>query len=172
MKNGINRKIDELGRIVIPIEIRKFLKLNMGDSVEIYVEDNKIMLKRHSSMLGLEQFLFNIAKIINELCNATILFLDYSNIIVSYGKLSENYIDKTVDLSFYNKIENDNIYKCKDVNIIQNYIETRQCYVFTLYNKNSIVGLMIVIENETSLNNAHIEIINQFKKFIVKQLDS
>ena len=48
MKTGMVRRIDELGRIVIPKEIRRNLKLNMGDIVEIYVEDNKILLKRFS----------------------------------------------------------------------------------------------------------------------------
>ncbi|MBQ4061144.1 MAG: AbrB/MazE/SpoVT family DNA-binding domain-containing protein, partial [Bacilli bacterium] len=44
----MKRKIDELGRIVIPKEIRKSLKLNMGDSLEIYIEDNKISLRKYS----------------------------------------------------------------------------------------------------------------------------
>ena len=42
---GIVRRIDELGRIVIPKEIRNTLRLNMGDVVEILVEDNKVILK-------------------------------------------------------------------------------------------------------------------------------
>ena len=89
MKTGMIRRIDELGRIVIPKEIRKSLKLNMGDIVEIFVEDNKIMLKRFSTMLGLEEDLFNIAKVINETTNASVLFVDGDNVLISYGKLSE-----------------------------------------------------------------------------------
>ena len=50
IKTGMKRKIDELGRIVIPKEIRKSLKLNMGDSLEIYIEDNKISLRKYSSL--------------------------------------------------------------------------------------------------------------------------
>ena len=43
---GIIRRIDELGRIVIPKEIRKNLKMNTGDNVEIYMDENhKIVLK-------------------------------------------------------------------------------------------------------------------------------
>ena len=72
----MKRKIDELGRIVIPKEIRKSLKLNMGDSLEIYIEDNKISLRKYSSLKGYEEELFNIAKIINELTNSTILFIE------------------------------------------------------------------------------------------------
>lgn len=45
---GIVRKVDELGRIVIPIELRRNLDIDEKDSLEIYVEDDHIILKRYS----------------------------------------------------------------------------------------------------------------------------
>ncbi len=44
---GIVRKIDELGRIVLPKEIRKVFDLKEKDSVEIYTEDNRIVLAKY-----------------------------------------------------------------------------------------------------------------------------
>jgi len=44
---GITRKIDELGRIVLPIEIRRTLDLSSGDSMEIFVDEEKIVLKKY-----------------------------------------------------------------------------------------------------------------------------
>lgn len=44
---GIVRKIDELGRIVLPMELRRSYNLNIKDSVEIYTEGNAIVLKKH-----------------------------------------------------------------------------------------------------------------------------
>lgn len=44
---GMVRRIDELGRIVLPIEMRRSLGINIRDSVEIFVEGNKIILKKH-----------------------------------------------------------------------------------------------------------------------------
>lgn len=44
---GIVRKIDELGRVVIPIELRRTLGINDKDSVEIFVDDEKIVLKKY-----------------------------------------------------------------------------------------------------------------------------
>lgn len=44
---GITRKVDELGRIVLPIELRRSLDIAEKDAVEIYVEGNMIMLKKH-----------------------------------------------------------------------------------------------------------------------------
>lgn len=48
MKNtGISRRVDELGRIVLPIELRKALDINeKTDSLEIYVEDGRIILEK------------------------------------------------------------------------------------------------------------------------------
>lgn len=44
---GIIRKVDELGRVVIPIELRRSLGIEEKDELEIYVEEDKIVLKKH-----------------------------------------------------------------------------------------------------------------------------
>ena len=45
--NGIVRKVDNLGRIVIPIEMRRILDINEGDIIEINQNDKVIFLKKH-----------------------------------------------------------------------------------------------------------------------------
>lgn len=44
---GIVRKVDELGRIVIPIELRRTLDIAEKDSLEIFVEEDRIILMKH-----------------------------------------------------------------------------------------------------------------------------
>ena len=44
---GIIREIDKLGRIVLPIELRRSMELESGDAVEIYVEGNSVILKKY-----------------------------------------------------------------------------------------------------------------------------
>ena len=44
---GIVRKVDELGRIVIPVELRRKFGIDIKDSMEIYTEDNCIILKKY-----------------------------------------------------------------------------------------------------------------------------
>jgi len=44
---GIVRKIDELGRIVLPIEIRNTMDIKNRDSIEIFVDEDKIILKKY-----------------------------------------------------------------------------------------------------------------------------
>ena len=46
---GIVRKVDELGRIVLPIELRRTLGIAEGDPLEIFVEDGRIILSRYQN---------------------------------------------------------------------------------------------------------------------------
>ncbi|MVX62265.1 AbrB/MazE/SpoVT family DNA-binding domain-containing protein [Clostridium chromiireducens] len=49
---GIVRKIDELGRIVIPKELRRTMDIKEGDSLEIYTEHNNIILRKYNPGCG------------------------------------------------------------------------------------------------------------------------
>lgn len=53
---GIVRRIDELGRVVIPKEIRSTLRLKSGDPLEIFTERDELMLKKYSPIASLENF--------------------------------------------------------------------------------------------------------------------
>ena len=44
---GIVRKVDELGRIVLPIELRRTLDIAVRDELEIYLDDDKVVLKKY-----------------------------------------------------------------------------------------------------------------------------
>ena len=44
---GIVRRVDELGRIVLPIELRRTLNIEIKDPMEIYIEGEKVVLKKH-----------------------------------------------------------------------------------------------------------------------------
>ena len=46
-KGGVVRRVDELGRIVLPIELRRSLNINERDTLEIFVDDEKIVLKKY-----------------------------------------------------------------------------------------------------------------------------
>lgn len=49
---GIVRKVDELGRVVIPIELRRTLDIHEKDPIEIYVDDDKIILRKYESRMA------------------------------------------------------------------------------------------------------------------------
>ena len=59
---GIVRRIDELGRVVIPKEIRSTLRLKSGDPLEIFTDRDELMLKKYSPIASLEKFSSGTAK--------------------------------------------------------------------------------------------------------------
>ena len=63
---GVIRRIDELGRIVIPKEIRKNLRIKNGESVEIFVEGDSIILKKFSQIESLENVSVNYVSAVDE----------------------------------------------------------------------------------------------------------
>lgn len=50
---GISRRIDNVGRIVIPVEIRTLLGIRSGDSIEIFTHDNELVLRKYDAVAGL-----------------------------------------------------------------------------------------------------------------------
>lgn len=58
---GIVRRIDDLGRVVIPKEIRRTLRIREGDPLEIYLEDGGVVFKKYSPM-GMNEDVVRIAR--------------------------------------------------------------------------------------------------------------
>ena len=63
-KCGMVRRIDDLGRVVIPKEMRKTLMIEKGDTVEIYVENSELKIKKYSPVSNLKSFATLTAEII------------------------------------------------------------------------------------------------------------
>ena len=78
-ETGILRRIDELGRIVIPKEIRRKLKIREGDNMDIFVNDDTVILKKYSLMKDLEMIL----EILLTSINATMIITNLENVIAS-----------------------------------------------------------------------------------------
>lgn len=84
MKNtGVVRKIDELGRLVIPKEIRKNLNIHNGEDLQIYVENDNIVLKRHKKILTINECINKYIRVFKKFFNSSIFIVDRDNVIVS-----------------------------------------------------------------------------------------
>ncbi len=91
MKNtGVIRKIDELGRIVVPKEIRKNLGIKSGEDVQIYIEEDKIILKKYQKMLSLKELSDRYLLKIRKLTNNNIIVTDKEKIILDSLKKYDN----------------------------------------------------------------------------------
>lgn len=97
---GVIRKIDELGRLVIPKEIRRNLNIKNGDDVQIYVENNLILLKKYEKMLSIKEISEKLVKEFSKYTKANIMITDKSKVIVSNNNnLINLYLDSAhIDL--------------------------------------------------------------------------
>jgi AbrB family transcriptional regulator (stage V sporulation protein T) len=82
---GIVRRIDELGRVVIPKEIRSTLRLKSGDPLEIYTDRDELMLKKYSPIASLEKFSEGTAKSLNDLSGYLSVVCDTDAVLYAEG---------------------------------------------------------------------------------------
>ena len=93
---GMVRKIDDLGRIVIPKEIRKTLKIREGDSLEIYTSDGEINLKRYAPLGGLMEDMEMLAESISNNSNSNICITDTKQVLIATGYLADKCMYKEI----------------------------------------------------------------------------
>jgi AbrB family transcriptional regulator (stage V sporulation protein T) len=94
---GIVRRIDDLGRVVIPKEIRRTLRIREGDPLEIFVDrDGEVILKKYSPIGELGDFAKEYAESLSEGTGHITLISDRDTIIAVAGASKKDFIDKPV----------------------------------------------------------------------------
>ena len=83
---GIVRRIDELGRVVIPKEIRRTLRIKEGDPLEIFTDHDELMLKKYSPIATLERFSKATARSLNDLSGKLAVICDTDGILHAFGE--------------------------------------------------------------------------------------
>ncbi len=84
-QKGLFRRVDVLGRVVIPREVRKLLRIKYGDILEFSLLSNGVLMKKHSALSDIVSLLLPILEIL-ELSEKFILF-DTEKILVKEGKI-------------------------------------------------------------------------------------
>lgn len=94
---GIVRRIDDLGRVVIPKEIRRTLRIREGDPLEIYVDrDGEIILKKYSPIGELGDFAKEYADSLYEATGHIALIVDRDTVIAVAGAPKKEYLNQPV----------------------------------------------------------------------------
>lgn len=95
---GIVRRIDELGRVVIPKEIRRTLRIKEGDPLEIFTDRDELMLKKYSPIATLEKFSKATARSLNDLCGKLAVICDTDGVLHAYGDGKRDFDGKALSV--------------------------------------------------------------------------
>ena len=147
---GIVRRIDELGRIVVPKEIRKTLHIKNGENLEIFINDDTIVLKKYSELGNMQELSDTITETLNSTLKASVLISD-----------TDKYINdrKTV------------ILKDRPINLTKDKCENENIFISPIISSGDAVGSIIVISKK-ELNSCNIESINLLSKVLAKHIES
>lgn len=110
---GIVRRIDDLGRVVIPKEIRRTMRIREGDPLEIYTDrDGEVIFKKYSPIGELSAFALQYADTLHKTGNLSVVICDRDCVIACAGVPKKDFIDK--------RLSDD----------LEAIIETRSLYIF------------------------------------------
>lgn len=97
-KTGMIRKIDELGRVVIPKEIRNVLRLTVGMQLEIYInEKNELVLKKFCAVTSLADIAQGFCDVLHQMLNKSIFICDQEKIIAFAGENTKTFLNKKIN---------------------------------------------------------------------------
>jgi len=108
---GIVRRIDDLGRVVIPKEIRRTMRIREGDPLEIYTEkDGEVIFKKYSPMGELTDFAAQICESLHKTTGALAAICDRDSIIAVAGGSRRELMDKRISADLEQIMENRSVY--------------------------------------------------------------
>lgn len=108
---GIVRRIDDLGRVVIPKEIRRTMRIREGDPLEIYTDrDGEVIFKKYSPIGELNAFANEYAETLQKTASMPIFICDRDAIITVAGASKREYVDRKISHALEEIIESRTLY--------------------------------------------------------------
>lgn len=112
---GIVRRIDDLGRVVIPKEIRRTMRIREGDPLEIYTDrEGEVIFKKYSPIGELASFAAQYAETLQKTCSMAVVICDRDAVIATAGVPRKEYADRKVSSDFEEIIEGRSLYSHKE----------------------------------------------------------
>ena len=159
---GIVRRIDDLGRVVVPKEIRRVLRIREGDPLEIYTGNSgEVILKKYSPINELSQFAGEYVETINKVLGGTIIVSDTDTVIAASGSDQKNYTDKRIDA------ELDNIIQSKN-----RYLNDSKIVVPIVSQGDPIGSITILPKEGKTLGEAELKVAEVGASFLARQMEN
>lgn len=157
---GIVRRIDDLGRVVVPKEIRRILRIREGDPLEIYTTaDGEIILKKYSPIGDMSQIAAEFAETASSILGGTVAVSDTDAFIAASGKEKKQFGKEKIDP------ELDHIIQSKDK------FQSDQKLIIPIVSQGDAIGSITILAAESkALGEAERKAAEIGADFIAKQI--
>ncbi len=177
---GIVRRIDDLGRVVIPKEIRRTMRIHEGDPLEIFTErDGEVIFKKYSPMAQLNSFASDYAEALNKAAGVIAVICDRDSVIAVSGipkkEMAEQKITSELEgltekrKPFAFNGESAKLYVCPD----NKYYIVCSCPIISL---GDIAGCVCIVAKDTdhapSCTDLELKLASAAAHFLAKQLNT
>lgn len=173
MTSGIVRRIDNLGRVVIPKEIRKTLKIKENEQVEINVLDDSIVLNKYSDIHEYDKSINNLIDIIKSVYDRDIIITNLDKIVLT-TKDYKDYINLELSPYLANIVDNrKDISELIPVNLSlnSNMSDIKVSYsIKSIIINGDMIGLLILLSN-TNLENSDLKLLQLISLYLENYLE-
>lgn len=145
-QTGVTRKIDELGRIVIPKEIRKNLGIRDGETLEIFTSEDSIILKKYFEVRKYEDLSSKLCELIKNIYNVDLVITDREKVITASNK---DIVENTkLNNKFLELIDNREMFISKELLTINLGIDISGYFtMIPIIASSDSLGLVIIISD-------------------------
>lgn len=173
---GIVRRIDDLGRVVIPKEIRRTLRIREGDPLEIFVDrDGEVILKKYSPISELGDFAKEYAEALFDSLGNPILICDRDTYIAVAGGSKKDYLNKNISELIEKTMEERNpilMNKQESVALSDGSEEAVSAYtVSPIIANGDPIGAVIIFAKEGSFGEVEQKSIETAASFLARQME-
>ena len=150
---GIVRRIDDLGRVVIPKEIRRTMRIREGDPLEIYTDtQGEVIFKKYSPIGEMTDSAAGFAEVLSKDCAFGIAICDRDRVIAAAGVSKRETVDRrnTPELESLMESRRAYIYKSGEANYVHplDGLETRAAAIVPIIASGDIIGAVVLLMNE------------------------
>lgn len=171
---GVVRRVDDLGRIVIPKEIRRTLRIRDGESLEIFVDNETIALKKYSSMNDLNDIANDLVNTINQTLLKDVFISDRDKIISISGNSKNKYLDKNISKYIEQKIRDREIViekNCIEVEFIEGVKDTYSYIISPIIMNGDAVGSVVIFSSTEAISEIDVKLASIVSSFLGKHIE-
>ena len=168
---GIVRRIDDLGRVVIPKEIRRTMRIREGDPLEIYTgADGEVIFKKYSPMGEMIGFAGDFAVALAGGCNLAVIICDRDRCVAVGGASKRDLLEKSVTHELEKIVEDRRLFVNKDGASLFALAgcEQKICVAAPVIAAGDIVGCVVLLatENADSATDSDINLAEVAARFL------